>query len=142
MSLARVPFPISTFSDIAKLGLILQVWCLGCKRWGLVDPTSSVVAERLFAGARFRCRCCGSLGAPSIVPVERVRPGTSIRYADVFCQRCVPPWELREVRFDRLPWSSIDIGCQRYRCLGCGGNVDWIWHGGVGVPFTDSFRRS
>jgi len=140
MSFARVAFPISTFGDIARLGLELRVWCLGCKRYGSVDASAPALACRPFASSRFRCGQCGGMGAPSIVPIERVKPGSSIRFADVFCQRCVPPWEVREVRFDRPPWSSIDVANQRYQCPGCGRDVDWIWHGGVGVPFSVGFR--
>ncbi len=136
----RVAFPIVTFADMEGLGLQLQVWCLGCKRYAEVDLSGSL-AHRLFAGARFRCRRCGSVGAPSLAPVERLPPGSAVLHADVFCQRCVPSWEVREVRFDKPPWSALDVRRQRYACPGCGALVDWIWYGRSGMPFTNAFRR-
>src|SRR5262245_45472116 len=46
-----------------------------------------------------------------------LRPGSSIVYVDVFCQRCVPYWEIREVRFDQPPWSVYGPKTLRFALL-------------------------
>ena len=137
-----VPFPIVRFGDIARLGFCLQVWCCTCKSFHFLDPAQPALAQRAFVGARFRCRRCGGgVGHPSVVPPVRIVPGSVTAYADLFCPRCVPPWEVREVQFDRPPWLALDLKAERYACPGCGRAVQWVWHGGAGVPFTASFTR-
>jgi hypothetical protein len=124
-----VGFPIQTFAEISRLGLVLEVWCLKCKtsrRPDLAGPA----ADRCFAGARLRCRHCGGSGYPSIDPPEIIAPDAAIKRAHLFCERCVPPWQMRDVRHDRAPWSALDIAAgERWRCPGCGGEVGWHWQG-------------
>jgi hypothetical protein len=80
-----------------------------------------IPADRLgrrFAGARFRCQACGAPGYPSFRPSSpAVDDG---RITDLYCGRCVPPWEMPGLRLDRPPWSAFTLGAgQVFACLGC-----------------------
>jgi hypothetical protein len=49
------------------------------------------------AGARFRCATCGDIGFPTIRPPVRRCADEAAGLADLYCERCVPPWSLLEV---------------------------------------------
>jgi len=112
-----VPLPFTTFGDLLTFGLEIQVWCCRCHTM----RRAIIPAEQLracFAGKRFRCRC-GVPGYPSIRPDPRASKGGDT-VTDLYCGHCLPPWEMRDVRLDRAPWSDapLDKG-QSYRCPGC-----------------------
>src|SRR5260370_5581232 len=105
---ARVVLPIATLGELLAQGLEVHVWCPRCHKWG--RPT--IPAERLrnrFAGARFRCRC-GAPGYPFLRPGPNApkQPGDMI--GDLYCNHCLPPWEMPDVRLDQPPWSSVTLG--------------------------------
>src|SRR5258707_3940457 len=99
------PLPLRTFGDIVAHGLEVQV--------------SGRQGQR-FAGARFRCRC-GGFGCPSIRPPVPVQFAPGDMIADLYCGGCVPPWEIRDVRLDPPPWSTLSRDAFLFpRCLGPG----------------------
>ena len=110
-------FPFTTFGELLSFGLEIHVWCPRCHE--MRRPT--IPAEKLrtrFAGKGFRCRC-GAPGYPSIRPGPTVPKGGDT-ITDLYCGHCLPPWEMRDVRLDRLPWSSVPLGKgQSYICPGC-----------------------
>jgi len=55
MVLRLVPLAVSTFGEIAALGLEIHVWCQRCKQQRLVPLNSPSLYARVFAGSRFRC---------------------------------------------------------------------------------------
>jgi hypothetical protein len=62
-------------------------------------------------------------------------------YCDLLCARCVPPWEIRRVRFDLLPWSDCALASDEcFGCLGCGEPVTMLTYNRRGIPFTSHFR--
>lgn len=137
--------PFSTFGEIAALGLEAHVWCLACKRQGRIDPADDRWSGRLFAGARLRCSSrrldgarCHSVGVLSLRPAERIPSNSGIEHACMQCLRCVPFWEILDVRLDRPPWSALPTGA-RFTCPGCRGPVSMVFHGGAGIPYTDRF---
>ena len=71
-SVRGVPLPFRTFGDILAQGLVVDVWCTRCKSWGRADLTGR--HGQRFAGARFRCEQCGSVGLPSLGK-QRLWPG-------------------------------------------------------------------
>jgi hypothetical protein len=109
---ASVPLPFRTFGEILAHGLEVEVWCTRCKSWGRADLAGR--HGQRFAGARFRCKC-GGFGCPSISPAAPVpfAPGDMI--TDLYCSGCVPPWEMRDMRLDRPPWSTVSA----FLCPGC-----------------------
>ena len=39
---------------------------------------------------------------------------------DLYCNHCLPPWEMPDVRLDQPPWSSVTLGKgQSFACPGC-----------------------
>jgi hypothetical protein len=75
MVLRLVPLPVSTFGEIAALGLEVHVWCLRCKRARPLPLNLPGLHVRPFAGARFRCTrtlwdgaICNAGGYPTIRP--------------------------------------------------------------------------
>ncbi len=95
-----------------------------------------------FAGARLRCRC-GGYGHPSIQPTDGSAPiDDTIEYVDLYCGRCVPPWEIRHVRFDLPPWSACTLARgERFGCPGCGEPVTLMTRNPPGTPFTSRYRQ-
>jgi hypothetical protein len=85
-----MPLPIAKLGDIEPLGL------------GLIT-VGAVLSVRRFAGARFRCSTCGSVGYPTIWPPVRRRGDEAAGLADIYCERCVPPWSILEVDASRQP---------------------------------------
>jgi hypothetical protein len=110
------PLPFTTFGEILAHGLAVHVWCAQCKNWGRAN-LSGRDAQR-FAGARFRCGC-GGFGHPSIRPATPTQATAGDTITDLYCGRCVPPWEMRDVRLDRPPWSGVAAGGGRFLCPGC-----------------------
>jgi len=58
--------PLTTFGDLARDDLAIEVTCPNCGHRRSIDGTSPQLRERRIAGARFRCEQCGSIGLPSI----------------------------------------------------------------------------
>jgi len=116
----HVPLPVTTFADLAAFGFEVHVWCPRCHKWG--RPT--IPAERLrtrFAGAGFRCGC-GAPGYPSFRPGPHAPKGRGDMIADLYCPHCLPPWEMRDIRLDQPPWSSVTLEKgQRLHCQAAGG---------------------
>ena len=115
------PLPFTTFGEIAALGFEAQVYCIGCKQWGQIEATGPRWSNRRFAGARLRCTrlrydgsACRSAGQLSMRPADGTAPIVGQQYADLSCVHCVPPREIRDVRFDHPPWSA-----GRFKCPGC-----------------------
>jgi hypothetical protein len=104
-----VPLPVATFAELDAFGLEVHVWCPRCHTWG--RPT--IPAEKLrrrFAGVSFRCSACKAPGYPSFRPGPHApnRQGDTI--TDLYCPRCLPTWEMLDVRFDQT---------QSWACPGC-----------------------
>jgi hypothetical protein len=52
----------------------------------------------------------------------------------------VPPWEIREVRFDLLPWSAWRLASgEHFLCPGCRRQVSMAFQGQPGIPYTERF---
>ena len=86
------PLPFTTFGEIAALGFLAQVYCIGCKHWGQIDAADPRWANRRFAGARLRCTqirydgvACRSPGQLSIRPADGMDPIVGQQYADLSC---------------------------------------------------------
>ena len=58
--------PLTTFGDLAQDGLAIEVTCANCGHKREIDASTPRLRERRIAGARFRCRQCGSIGLPSL----------------------------------------------------------------------------
>lgn len=141
----RLPF--STFGEIAALGLDVHVWCCSCWHRKQIDPADARWSARIFAGARFRCSgthafggACNGPGALSIKPREPIRAGSAIEHATLHCPRCLPYWEINDVRFGVAPWPDLHRG-ERFRCPGCRDLLSMTFHGGPGIPGTDRFHE-
>jgi hypothetical protein len=50
-SARRVSLPLTTFGDIAALGLEVRAWCSSCKSWGPVEASDLRWRGRRFASA-------------------------------------------------------------------------------------------
>src|SRR5262249_19173044 len=65
-----------------------------------------------------------------------------ITLAFLFCNDCVPPWEIKQVQLDKPPWlvEGWKAG-DRFRCPGCGSRVEWHIHrSGVAAWPTEGLR--
>lgn len=129
------PMPFTTFGDLTRASLVLEVWCSSCKNSRPVT-ISERIAGRPFGSVRFVCQGprhngqpCGGLGHPHIIPLQVAGP--SMDFASLNCPRCVPPWSASPVHFALPPWinAPIDITTERYRCPACGGQVRATFHG-------------
>ena len=60
------PLPASTFGDLARDELAIEVTCPNCGHSRTIDGNAPGLRNRRIAGARFRCEQCGSVGLPSI----------------------------------------------------------------------------
>jgi hypothetical protein len=113
-----VLLPIATLGELLSHGFEAEVWCPRCHTM----RRPAIPAEKLrrnFAGARFRCRC-GALGYPSFQPGPCAHKGQGDTLTDLYCSHCLPPWEIRDVRLARPPWSSVTLGKgQSFACPGC-----------------------
>ena len=58
--------PLTTFGDLARDQLVVEVACPNCGHRRVIDGNSPRIRNRRVAGARFRCEQCGSVGLPSI----------------------------------------------------------------------------
>ncbi|MBV8191659.1 MAG: hypothetical protein JO339_30785 [Alphaproteobacteria bacterium] len=108
MVLHRLPLPIAELGDIEPLGLGLWAWCTRCKLERRVT-IGAALSVRPFAEARFRCTTCGSVGYPTIRPPARRRADEAVGLADIYCERCVPPWSILEVNSSRQPWNGARL---------------------------------
>jgi hypothetical protein len=137
-----VPLPFRTFAELLAKGLEVHVYCAGCRGFRRAEIKPEHL-DRCFAGARFRCPC-GAPGHPSFRPPgELITPGSAIEHVDLYCGRCVPPWEIRDVRLEMPPWSTAPLGRgERYRCPSRGRLVAMLAQGQPGIPFTERYRES
>jgi phage FluMu protein Com len=150
-------FPFRTFDEIAELGLEVHVYCPRCYRYvGPIDLSDERLRGRPFTSARFVCgqthriydasplRVCGCLGQiiVRVRPADVIPPGKSVPWCEVSCPRCVPYWSVSQAAKHLPPWNRIwtqpDV---RVACPACRSTLTTVWHGGDGVPFTDSYRR-
>ena len=99
MALRLVPLAVSTFGEIAALELEVHVWCQRCKQQRPVPLNSPALYARVFAGSRFRCtrtlwdgKVCNGAGHPTIRPATLLPTDQDTGLADIYCDRCVPPW--------------------------------------------------
>ena len=53
MVLRLVPLAVSTFGDVAALGLEVHVWCTRCKHAKPLPLNSPALYARILAGSRF-----------------------------------------------------------------------------------------
>ena len=113
-----VVLPIATFGELAAHGFEIHVWCPRCHQF----RRAVIPAERLssrFAGARFRCRC-EAPGYPSFRPGPYAHNGQGDTITDLYCPRCVPPWEMRDIRLGQVAWFTVPLVVGvRYLCPGC-----------------------
>ena len=58
--------PLTTFGDLARDHLEIEVTCANCGHRRTIDAASPRLRNRKIAGARFRCEQCGSVGLPTI----------------------------------------------------------------------------
>ena len=58
--------PLTTFGDLARDQLEIEVTCAACGHRRTIDAASPGLRHRKVAGARFRCEQCGSVGLPTI----------------------------------------------------------------------------
>jgi hypothetical protein len=74
--------PVTTFADLVRQHLEVEVVCQKCGHRAVVDPAAHGLAARRVAGARFRCAepGCGGIGLPSLGP-QRRWPGRLARHA-------------------------------------------------------------
>jgi hypothetical protein len=58
----------TTFGELQRQGLEIEVTCQKCGHRAVVDPGSSALRDRPIAGRRFRCSQpgCGGVGLPTI----------------------------------------------------------------------------
>jgi hypothetical protein len=132
-------FPIQTLGDIARHGLVLRVCCVRC---GRVRPleVGTALQSRRFGRQRFRCRTiigdgtiCPGTGSPLVSEPEQRRIDETLdtEVYFLFCKRCVPDWQFSAIDVRRPPWNEISrwAAGDRYRCPGCGGQIDWHVHG-------------
>jgi len=71
--------PRTTFGDLARDHLEIEVTCAQCGHQRTIDAASPRLRDRKVAGARFRCEHCGSVGLPTI--------GKQRRWPDRFADR-------------------------------------------------------
>ena len=136
------PLPFSTFGQIAALGLEVGVYCPGCFAERRIDPASEALRDRCFATIRFRCSrsrwnglTCNAAGSVTIRPRELLKVGDPITLTFLFCNDCVPPWDIKRVQLDKPPWliEGWKTG-DRFQCPGCRGPVSWHIHGPAWRP--------
>jgi len=72
--------PRTTFGDLARDHLEIEVTCAQCGHQRTIDAASPRLRDRKVAGARFRCEHCGSVGLPTIGK-QRRWPGRLANHA-------------------------------------------------------------
>lgn len=135
----NVPLPFATFGELLAFGLDVHAWCTRCKAGRKVEIGVRQLRQP-FAGARLRCQC-GGYGHPSIrPPASHIPADDTIEYVDLYCGRCVPPWEVRYMRFDLPPWSDCRLARdEQFACPGCGQPVTMMTYNRPGTPYTSRF---
>jgi hypothetical protein len=103
----HLPLPVATFADLATFGLAVHVWCLRCHTMRSVEIPADRLSRR-FTDTRFRCQACGAPGYPSFRSSVSADDGGPI--TDLYCGKCLPPWEMRNLRLDLPPWSAFTLG--------------------------------
>src|SRR5882757_3762077 len=104
------PLPFITFAELAALGLEAHVYCPSCYTTRRVDPSADQLRDRCFAGTRFRCthvrwngETCSGLGQITIRPAELLPVGGGADLAFLWCDRCLPRWEINHIPIDWPP---------------------------------------
>jgi hypothetical protein len=141
--------PFSTFGEAAMLGLEADVYCPSCFRTWPLDPAADRLRDRCFARTRFRCtnvrwtgKTCGSPGMVTFQPPELLSVGGDVRLAFLWCDRCLPPWQISYIPIDRPPWAFVDRRERgRFHCPGCRCAVRWHIHGPTWRPFPSDSQR-
>jgi hypothetical protein len=125
MVLRLVPLSVATFGDVAALGLEVHVWCTRCKQSRPLPLNSPVLYARVLAGSRFRCTrtlwsgsICNAGRIPTIRPATLLPTDQDAGLADIYCDRCVPPWRALQVDPKREPWRTKPGHV--LACPGCG----------------------
>jgi hypothetical protein len=134
--------PLTTFGEIAALGLNATVYCSRCYEHRPIDPAAEHLRDRCFATTRFRCtkiRHTGDVwgypGSVQIEPSVLLPVGGKDTLAFLSCSTCLPSWEINHVPIDKPPWSVVNReGNDRFKCPGCGKAVAWRIHGPTWRP--------
>jgi hypothetical protein len=137
-----LPLPLTTFGEIAALGLRATAYCARCYEHSPIDLTAEHLRDRCFATTRFRCTkirytgaVCGCSGSVEIDPTVLLPVGGKDTLAFLFCVTCQPSWEINHVPIDKPPWAALNRkDNDRFRCLGCGKAVAWRIHGPAWRP--------
>ncbi|WP_428674990.1 hypothetical protein [Reyranella sp.] len=66
VSMMALGTPRMTFGELAREQLEIEVTCPNCGHRRLIDGNTPALRDRKVAGARFRCKRCGSVGLPSL----------------------------------------------------------------------------
>jgi hypothetical protein len=135
--------PFATFGEAAALGLEAHAYCPTCYRTRQIDPAADQLRNRCFAGARFRCtsirwngETCGNPGTLTMRPAALLPVGGAVTLAFLWCDRCLPPWQISYIPIGRPPWSVVySRKGDRFRCPGCQSGVRWHVHGPKWRPF-------
>ena len=136
------PLPLTTFGELADLGLKAAVYCSRCYEHRRIDPAAEHLRGRCFAKTRFRCtkirytgEVCGCPGTVEIEPAVLLPVGGEVTLAFLFCTTCAPSWQVSRVPIDQPPWSAVrrERG-DRFRCPGCRKPIAWHIHGPTWRP--------
>ena len=69
---------------------------------------------------------CGGPGSVTIRPAELLPVGGDVHIAFLWCNRCLPSWQISHIPIDRPPWTVADWRKgDRFRCPGCHAAVSW-----------------
>jgi hypothetical protein len=108
-----LPLPITTFGEIAALGLGATVYCARCYEHRPIDLTAEHLRDRCFATTRFHCTktrytgdVCGCPGSVEVEPCTPLRVGGDYNLAFLSCATCAPPWRIKYVPIEQPPWSA------------------------------------
>ena len=75
----------------------------------------------------------------TIRPEELLPVGGAVHLAFLWCDRCLPPWQISYIPIHQPPWNITNsLGARsrgdRFRCPGCQGAVSWHIHGPTWRP--------
>jgi hypothetical protein len=85
---------------------------------------------------RERVRADIAQAYPAMQPA-RVLSVETYTWPFMWCDRCLPPWQISYIPIDWPPWSALDRRTgNRFRCPGCRGAVWWHVHGPTWRPFA------